>query len=64
MADSVGTMQLTLFIAIMQMPTSVVIMQVLMFYCNYVGGTFCCTYVMLVDLFVAVMKVTVSVPIM
>ena len=46
--------------AIMQVPTSVAIMQVLMFYCDYIGGTFCNTYVMLVDLFVAVMKVTVS----
>ena len=32
-------MQLTLSIAIMQVPTSVAIMQVLKFYCNYVGGT-------------------------
>ena len=57
-------MQLALFIAIMEVPTSVAIIQVLMFYCNYVGGTFWDTYVMLVDLFVGVMKVTVSVPIM
>ena len=39
-------MQLTLSIAIMQVPTSVAIMQVLKLCCNYVGGTFfCCTYV-------------------
>ena len=44
MAVSVGTMQLTLSLAIMQVPTSA-IMQVLMFYSNYVGGTFCDTYV-------------------
>ena len=50
-------MQLTFSIAILQVTTSVAIMQVLMFYCNYVGGTFCDTYVMLVDL-IAVMKVT------
>ena len=35
-AVSVGTIQLTLSIAIMQ---------VLSFYCNYVGGIFCYTYV-------------------
>ena len=42
-------MQLTLSIAIMQVPTSVAIMQVLKFYCScvgacytYVGGSFCC----------------------
>ena len=29
----------------MQVPTSVLIMQVLRLYCNYLGGTFCCTYV-------------------
>ena len=45
MAVSVGTMQLTLSIAIMQVPTSATIIKVLMFYCNYVGGTFCDTYV-------------------
>ena len=28
----------------MQVPTSAAIMKVLMFYCNYVGGTFCDTY--------------------
>ena len=55
-------MQLTLSIAIMQVPTSVAIMQVLKFYCNYVGGTF--RELMLMDFFVAVMKVTVSVAIM
>ena len=36
---SVGTGQLTLSIAIMQVPTSVAVMQVLKFYCSYVGGT-------------------------
>ena len=36
MVVSAGTMQLTFSIAIMQ---------VLMFYWNYVGGTFCDTYV-------------------
>ena len=46
----------------MQVPTSVAIMQVLKFYCNYVGGTF--RELMLMDFFVAVMKVTVSVAIM
>ena len=51
-------MQLTLSIAIMQVPTSVAIMQFLRFYCNYVGGTFCYIY------FVAIMQVTVSVEIM
>ena len=45
MAVSVGTMQLTLSIPIMQGPTSVTIIQVLRFYCNYIGGTFCYTYV-------------------
>ena len=44
MAVSVGTMQLTLSIAIMQV-TSVAIMQVLRFYYNYAGGTFCYSYV-------------------
>ena len=53
-------MQLALSVAIMEVPTSVAIIQVLMFCCNYVGGTFWDTYVMLVDLFVGVMKVTVS----
>ena len=43
----------------MQVPTSVAIMQVLMFYCNYFGGI-SATLVMLVDLFVAVMRVTFS----
>ena len=38
-------MQLTLSIAIMEVPTFVEIMQVLKFYCNYVGGTLCYTYV-------------------
>ena len=32
-------------IAIMQVPTSVAVMQVLRFYSNYVGGTFSYTYV-------------------
>ena len=62
MKISVETMQLTLSIAVIQVPPSVAIMQFLRFYCSYVGGTFC--YIMLVDLFVAVMKVTVSVGIM
>ena len=44
------------------MPTSVAVMQVLRFYCNYVGGTFCNTYK--VDLFFAIMQMTVSVAIM
>ena len=54
-------MQLTFSIAIMQVPTSVAIMQYLRFYCNYVvlSATF-----MLVDLFVAIMQVAVSVVIM
>ena len=43
MVASVGTMQLTLALAIMQVPSSVAIVQVLMFCCNYVGGTFCNT---------------------
>ena len=43
----------------MEVPTSVAIMQVLKFYCSYVGGTFCT--LTLVDLFVAMMQVTVSV---
>ena len=55
-------MQLTLSLAIMQVPTSVAITQVLMFYLNYVSGTFCDT--LLVDLFFAVMKVTVSVAVL
>ena len=47
-------MQLTLSKAIMQVPTSVAIMLILRFYCdyvggtfhqNYVGGSFCCNYV-------------------
>ena len=50
---------MTLSIAIMQVPTSVAIMQFLRFYCNYVGGTFCYIYVS--GLFVAIMQVTVSV---
>ena len=44
MSVSVGIVQLTLPKAIMQVPTSVATMQVLRFYCNYVGDTFCCTY--------------------
>ena len=44
--------------------TSVAIMQVLRFYCNYVGGTFCNVLSILVDLFVAIMQVTVSAEIM
>ena len=62
MAVFVRTIQLTLSLAIMEMPTSVAIMQVLRFYSNYVGDT--SATLMLVDLFVAVMKVTVSVAIM
>ena len=38
-------MLLTLSIAIMQVLTSSAIIHVLVFYCNYVGGTFCNTYV-------------------
>ena len=56
-------MQLTLYIAIMQVPTSVAIMQFLRFYCNYVGGTFCYIYFG-GFFFVAIMQVTVSVEIM
>ena len=55
-------MQLTLSMAIMQVPTSVAITQFLRSHCNYVGGTFC--YIILADLFVAIMQVTVSVEIM
>ena len=53
LAVSVETMQLTLSIAIILVPTSVAIMQFLRFYCNYVcdtfsyiylGGPFCCNY--------------------
>ena len=58
---SVGTEQLTLSIAIMQEPTYVAIIQVLRFYYNFIGGTFCCTSA--VNLFLAVTKVTVSVTI-
>ena len=50
-------MILTLSIVIM----SVAIMQLSRFYCNCVAGTFCNTYVMLVDIFVIVTKVTVFV---
>ena len=39
-AVSVGTMQLTLSIVIMQVPTSVAFLKVSRFYCNYVGNTF------------------------
>ena len=45
MAVSAETMQLTLFIAIMQVPTSVAIMKVLKFYRSCFDGTFCYTYV-------------------
>ena len=62
MADTVGTMQLTLSIPILKVPTSVAIVQVLRFYYNYIGGTFYYTYVG--RSFFAVMKVTVSVAIM
>ena len=47
-------MQLALSIAIMLVPTSVAVMQVLKSYCDYVGGNFCFTY--LVDLLVAIMQ--------
>ena len=56
MAVLVGTMQVTISIAIIQVPISVAIMQVLRFCCNYVCGTFhLCNYV-----FVAIMQVKVS----
>ena len=61
MPVSVGTFLLTLSIAIMQVPTSVAIMQVLRFYCNYVGGT--SGTLILVGLFLSVTKVTVSIAI-
>ena len=54
-------MQLILSIAVMQVPTSVAIMQFLRLYCNYVGGTFCYIYV---NLFVAIVQMTLSVAIM
>ena len=57
MPVSVGTMQVTP-IVIMQIPMSIAVMQVLTFYCNYVGDL--SATVMLVDLFVAVMQVAVS----
>ena len=38
-SSSVGIMQQTFSIAIKQVPMSVAIMEVLRFYCNYVGGT-------------------------
>ena len=50
-------MQVTLSIVIMQV-VSVAIMQLLRFYCNYAGDTYCT--VILVDLSVAIMLVTVS----
>ena len=56
---SVGTMQLILSVAVMQVPTSVAIMQVLRFYCNYVMVL--SVTVTLVDFFVEIMHVTVSV---
>ena len=37
---SVGTMQVTLSIAITKVRTCVAIMQVFRFFCNYDGGTF------------------------
>ena len=46
-------MQLTVSIAIKQVPTSVAIMQVLRFYSNYVA--LLSTTLMLVDLFIAIM---------
>ena len=55
-------MQLTIPIAITQVPTSVAIMQVLRFYCNF--QVVLSTKIMLVDHFVAIMQVTVSVAIM
>ena len=57
MAVSVGAMRLILFIAVMQVPTSVAIMQFLRFYCNYVCGTFC--YIYVGKSFVAIIQVTV-----
>ena len=51
-------MQLTRSIAIMQVPMSIAIC--MRFYCNYV----LCALLMFVDLFVAFMKVNVSVGIM
>ena len=62
MAVSVGAMQLTLSIAIMQVPASVAVMQFLRFYCNYMWVVLSATF-FLVNLFVAIMKVTVSVEI-
>ena len=61
MAVTVGTMQLTLSMVIMQVPTSVAILRVLRFYCNFV--LVLSATLTLVDLFVAVMTVTVSVAI-
>ena len=59
MAVSVGTMKMTLFIAIIQVATSVATMQVLKLYCNYAGGI--SITVMLVDLSVATMPVSVPI---
>ena len=56
-------MQLTLSIAIMQVPTSVEIVQALRFYCNFMLVVLSAT-VMFVDLPVAIMHVAVSVAIM
>ena len=45
MAVSVGAMELTLSIAIVQVATSVAIMQALRFFYNYAGDYFCCNKV-------------------
>ena len=55
-------MQLILYIAIMQVPTSVAVVQFLRFSCNYVGSTFC--YIYFSGSFFAIIQVTVSVEIM
>ena len=55
MVVSVGTMQLALSTAFMQVTTSVGIMQVSRFHCNYAGVTFGYSYV--VGFLVAIMKV-------
>ena len=64
MAVSVGTMELTFSMAIMQVPTSVAFLQVLRFYCNFVGGTFYFCYTYVGGSFSCSYKVTVSVAIM
>ena len=61
-------MQLTLSIAIMQVPTSVAIMQFLRFYCSYVSVPFLQVKVsatnMWVTIFIEIMHLEVSVTIM